>query len=59
MRCVPGYFLNGEMVNDNNYMADKISDWIYSWDLEIFVVCTIVSTFSFIVVAIAYLISKT
>lgn len=38
-------------------MINKISDWIYGWDLEILVVCAVVSTFSLVVIAITYLIS--
>ncbi len=37
-------------------MIDKISDWIYWWWFEIFVVCSIVSTISLVMVAITYLI---
>ncbi len=39
-------------------MIDKISDWIYWWSFEIFVVCTIISTVSVVATCIVYIISK-
>ncbi len=39
-------------------MIDKIGDWLWVYDTEIYIICAVVTTISVVIIAITYLISN-